>query len=284
VGAAFKTLAKHNILSAPVRAEDKQQYEGFIDVMDLLKYALTTITGEADEKVQWATYARDIKTLQARDVDISDTPISDVLAKFPTNKFCPVSQDGNLLQLVEDVFSTKQLHRAPVFDYSGPHERLVGVISQSDVARFLADNIEKLGPSIQQTLTELKISHTLPSVISVSDQAPAVHAFFLMYYNKVSAVAVVDTDGKLVANISASDLRGVSKNGLSSLLYTVKSFLLRSRDIPRHPLTCKLQSRLAQVIVRLGLFHLHRLWIVDGDDRPVGVVTLSDLLAKIPQL
>ncbi len=44
-------------------------------------------------------------------------------------------------------------------------------------------------------------------VFSVSSNARAIHGFYQMWQNKVSAVAVVDNAGVLVANLSISDLR-----------------------------------------------------------------------------
>jgi hypothetical protein len=41
----------------------------------------------------------------------------------------------------------------------------------------------------------------------MSARAKAIHAFFLMLYQKVPAVAIVSGNGELVGNLSASDLR-----------------------------------------------------------------------------
>jgi CBS domain-containing protein len=37
--------------------------------------------------------------------------------------------------------------------------------------------------------------------------SPTIHAFWTMYENNVSAVAVVDDEGLLVGNLSASDIK-----------------------------------------------------------------------------
>lgn len=52
-----------------------------------------------------------------------------------------------------------------------------------------------------------KLGLGTPAVISMSARAKAIHAFFLMLYNKVPAVAIVSGNGELVGNLSASDLR-----------------------------------------------------------------------------
>lgn len=47
----------------------------------------------------------------------------------------------------------------------------------------------------------------------------------VMYLNRVSAVAVVDQEGAVAANLSASDLRGISVSNLDQLLDNVYTFL-----------------------------------------------------------
>ena len=37
-------------------------------------------------------------------------------------------------------------------------------------------------------------------------------------------------------------------------------------------------TRIEDVFKRLLDAHVHRVWVVDGDKRPIGVITMSDLI------
>jgi CBS domain-containing protein len=57
-----------------------------------------------------------------------------------------------------------------------------------------------------KTLKELGLDRC-EGIVTMSINAQAIHGFWDIYFNKVSAVAVVDTNGKLLGNLSASDIR-----------------------------------------------------------------------------
>lgn len=70
---------------------------------------------------------------------------------------------------------------------------------------MLGNSLIQFGTFGQKTVEELKLGNR--EVISMSVNAQAIQAFYLMHVNKVSAVAIVDEKGTLVANLSASDIR-----------------------------------------------------------------------------
>ena len=90
----------------------------------------------------------------------------------------------------------------------------------------------------------------------------------------------------MVGNLSCSDLRGTvaHRESLESLLFPVYKFL-ETRNILAFNLRPD-QIRSVQptdtvsIAARLALdSRIHRVWIVDKDDKPIGVVTLSDMLS-----
>jgi CBS domain-containing protein len=44
--------------------------------------------------------------------------------------------------------------------------------------------------------------------------------------------------------------------------------------------TCSLKTTFKQVLDLLVKYHAHRVWVVDAEEKPVHVITLSDILAK----
>lgn len=76
---------------------------------------------------------------------------------------------------------------------------------QSDILQYLARN-HPINDLKYLTVGDLGLG-TRGNVISMSVHAQAMHAFYLMHFHKVSAVAIVSSDGTLLANLSASDIR-----------------------------------------------------------------------------
>ena len=63
------------------------------------------------------------------------------------------------------------------------------------------------------------------SLISITTKQSTIIAFQKMFYSKVNAVAVVDEGGHIVANLSASDLRGIHSESLPYLKLPPLEFL-----------------------------------------------------------
>lgn len=71
--------------------------------------------------------------------------------------------------------------------------------------RVLADNLHVMGDFAFQTVHQLSLGN--PNVIAMSIDAPAITAFYLLHVNHVSAIALCNSSGALVATLSASDIR-----------------------------------------------------------------------------
>jgi CBS domain-containing protein len=244
-------------------------------MMDLLAnvvsfYKERDVGGQAGEEVP-VSWSRNIETLQQRGEEFAKQPITALIDKSRVDEFCPVSHHGTLFQVMEDVLS-QTVHRVPVFDNS---DRVYNILSQSDLIQFLFENIRDLGIARVDTVEKLGLG--TPAVISMSARAKAIHAFFLMLYNKVPAVAIVSGNGELVGNLSASDLRGMDQNTFPQLLMPVMEFV---KQVKRHRglITCKKDSTLESVLSKLANNKVHRLWMVDDQNCPIGVVTLTDIM------
>jgi CBS domain-containing protein len=272
---ALQVLSSNNILGAPVFDKETNNFMGFVDMMDLLAnvvsfYKERDIEGQAGEEVP-VSWCRNIETLKERGEQFAKQPVTALIDKSRVDEYCPVSHHGTLFQVMEDVLS-QHVHRVPVFDNS---DKVYNVLSQSDLIQFLYENIRDIGIARFDTVEKLGLG--TPAVISMSARAKAIHAFFLMLYNKVPAVAIVSGNGELVGNLSASDLRGLDQNTFTELLKPVMEFV---KSVKRHRglITCKKDSTLESVLSKLANNKVHRLWIVNDQNCPIGVVTLTDIM------
>ena len=147
-----------------------------------------------------------------------------------------------------------------------------------------ADRITLIQSADPQTLSSTQLSETKKQLVCVESSMSALAALRSLYLHQVSAVAVVDTNGRLVANLSASDLRGVNFSNLEMLLGSVFEFLEAEKRTPNQLKSDQLKSVepgsvVGEVGVSMMEHMIHHLWVVDDDDHPIGVVSMSDVLA-----
>lgn len=98
---------------------------------------------------------------------------------------------------------------------------------------------------------------------------------------------VVDEQGTLVGTLSATDARLLLTDpaklaDLHLPLKTMARFHQAPFDVA--PITTKPSDTLAMCIVKLATRqpwgHIHRLWVVDDQGRPINVVSLRDIIAR----
>jgi len=125
----------------------------------------------------------------------------------------------------------------------------------------------------------------------ISEDAIAIDAFKMMMDKDVSGLAVVDAEGKLTGNISMNDLKAVNTDGRMfwRLYQTVKNFLLKIRkennekdgERPHRMVVVKERETIEAVIRKLADNKVHRIYIVDERHKPIGVISLKDVLLEI---
>lgn len=148
------------------------------------------------------------------------------------------------------------------------------------------------------TLKDLGLDKT-EGIVTMSINAQAIHAFWDIYFNKVSAVAVIDKEGKLLGNLSASDIRvrsflistltgkgiGGPSRRFSALLLPVGEFSqLDGPEFSKAAVRCKPTSTFDEVITLLSEKKIHRVWVVDEAEKPVGLVSTTDIMKALTRL
>ena len=177
------------------------------------------------------------------------------------------------------MISDWDVHRVPVIDGSG---ELVSLLSQSRITQFLSQHMLKF-PIVNKSIGELSLG-LRPHIICVKATDLTVSAFHAMRKNRVSGVGVVDDSGALIGVLSVTDLRSVGYDDqLFRRLYTtVGDFIATAQNAnaakPRTVITVKLNNSVAQVFELFNKYGIHRLYVVDAENRPIGVISLGDLL------
>ena len=112
------------------------------------------------------------------------------------------------------------------------------------------------------------------SVITIKETESALAAARLMKETETGCLLVVDGDGKLTGILTGRDLV------LNILAPNEKAEELRVKQVmTRQPMTARVdQVSLRELAKTLGRGRVRRLPVVDAANRPVGIITLEDML------
>jgi CBS domain-containing protein len=112
------------------------------------------------------------------------------------------------------------------------------------------------------------------SVITIDESATALAAARLMKESETGSLMVVNSSGKLTGLLTGRDLV------LKVLAENKSPNSVRVRDVMSgSPMTAPAEDLDIRELAKiLGRARVRRLPIVDGDGRPVGIITLEDML------
>ncbi|GAB4817789.1 hypothetical protein N2152v2_004835 [Parachlorella kessleri] len=301
----FTSFARHQIVSAPVLSQEEARYDRSLNVA-----LLAWVPSQCDPALIG-------DNLRQAGEKLTVATVSSIGLHDNAQLVYQAYLNTSLLEVIREGFLKPAAHGTPyhrlaVFDYdcakADPLDAAAGVhvtniVSQTDIVAFLDKQRDSLKPLLDRSLTEAGLQPK--PVLCVPAVMPAINAFKAVLGSHVGCAGVVDLHrhGALVAQVSTSDLRGLLPQHFQLLGLPVLEFLERSlggweppptsltqtfgvksprkttRDVRVE--TCSMQSTLGEVLARVVELHLHRLFVVDEENRPVNVITLTDLLALL---
>jgi len=273
IGDGFQVLLDNNVLSAPVYDPAAKSYVGFLDLRDLVSWAVFLFDEQenpADDELDLINAAQKLYKHATGGISLS------YLAR--RNPFRAVKSGSNLAS-VAAILKTG-VKRVPVLN---DENRVIFIISQTSVNRFLNDNIKELKGDTSIPLCNLSIGRE--PVLAVTSNTPAIETFRLMDNKHISGVAVVDEKGCVIANTSSRDLKNFVKSPRrSTLLLPIAKFLdeVRKDGLVEAPVVCcSPEDTLAHAMVAIATTNVHRVYVVDESKKPLRVITLTDVMKYI---
>jgi len=279
---ALSRINTHNILSLPVVDEDSPvgAVIGLLDVLDIIAAVSESAEGSPTARPRRNTLF---------------TPIQEIMGKPGHRPTYLISTHTSLYQAIHH-FATSGIQRVMIVDriieegtvveQTKPEEMVVGLLTQSDLVRFVAENFVwmKREPIFQKTLQELGLGQRKPITVDMSVQA--YQAFMEIHKQGSEGVAMVDANGKLIANVSASNIKGMTRRNYQLLFRPLTQYLARDRKRGwwQLPLCTTLDTKLEQVVLQFVAAKVHRMYICDAEGRPTGEVSLSDVMAQLRDL
>jgi CBS-domain-containing membrane protein len=270
----FQFLLNNDFMSAPVFDLDAKRYTGFLNLRDLVSsivYAHNQTHSKEDlynEAIVHATKSQE-----------TGGPIS-LTYLSRRNPFRPCNVTDTLFEAAE-LLTLPTVHRVPVVDESGT---CVSILSQSSLMKFLVEHVDELGDEVEQTAKEINVG--FKEVITVPNKDSALTAFATLDEANISGLAVVDYNAKIVGATSAHDIQHFVKDSASLnpdvtiLEYLAQSKKARPAD-KRPKAHCRDSSTVHELLQHFGLNRRHRVFMLDSLERPMGVVSITDILRFI---
>ncbi|CAB9524632.1 Protein SDS23 [Seminavis robusta] len=290
---AAKELWSHKVIGAPVYDEERKKYIGFFDMRDLLSTVIASHKEEeASKKSDNKSGSKDFAFTKWFDKSPSTAGSGSFTVSYlaARNPFVSLTNDATLMEVCK-ICADRHCHRVPIIDKSTG--RCVRILSQSALVKFLVDHLlaesksATLKKFFDQTLAQANFPYK-KEVKTAPDTATASEVFELMDSHRLSGIAVVDhEDGALVGNTSATDIKlavAVDDGAFADLGLNVLSFLsaVRQEDPTketRYPSShVKESSTLAHTFKLLAKTGYHRVFVVDMELKPVGVVSVTDVV------
>jgi len=278
VADAIRRMARFNISSVPVTKSKKDNtILGFVDTLDFLAYLCKLLSKESGGKVEI-----DQQNLAAKTDTFKKTRISELVDMSQRDPFKCMNGEESLSDAVEQYL--KGIHRIAITDDDGD---LLGVVSQWTIANYLdtvpTDEIDWI-PTLREPIRNSKFTS---NVECVNWKESTLDCFIKMHNKKLSALAVIDDSGKLVGNLSASDLKGFQLflKDFNDLLQPLSSFLsiVRKKQGREENFAVGVSqdTSVRDVVGKLNEEIIHRVYIVDNDNKPIGIFSLTDLMQII---
>jgi len=276
---ALNILSSNKIYSAPVFSPHAKKYVGIVGYSDLVAHVVRLYDKQPN--------------LTELTSQFFITQVKHVVNESKRNLFHPVPEGTPLYDIVK-ILATG-VYRVPIVDKHDSN-KIINIITQSGVVQFLSKHINTLGPRAKQTIHELGIG--LNNIVKVDHDKLAIEAFRLMQNKQISAVAVVDERGVLTNTLSISDIKyvGIEEGRkFRSLLLPVIDYISHVKQ--SEPLDskwdgstmfpaihCYTDYTLEKAIMKIASTKVHRLFVVNQDDHPIGTISLRDIMVELVHL
>lgn len=203
------------------------------------------------------------------------------------NPFCPLyNLDSSLLHVCQ-ALCQKDAHRVPLVDPTT--QRCVRILSQSAIVKFLARTVTvKEFPALEQTLGAAKFPYK-KQVVQAVDTASARDVFTLIDQRRLSGIAIVDEEtGKHIGNTSAVDIKLAipvddeeDEADMDMDILSYLSAVRQERAYLHDQYPCahvRESSTVGHALKLLAKTGFHRVFVVDSNSRPVGVISVTDIV------
>jgi len=263
---AFFALVYNGVRAAPLWDSKNQKFVGMLTITDFIRilqmyYKSPTAEMEELEEHKLATWRK-------------------VLGKSNVKELMSIGPDATLLDAIKMLIENK-IHRLPVIDPETGN--VLYILTHKRLLKFLYLYIHDLPkPSyLNKTIQELEIG-SYSNIEVAHHSTPIIEALGKFVNRRISALPIVDGDGKLIDIYAKFDVINLAaEKTYSNLHVTLKQANEHRNEWFEGVHKCKATDSLGTVMETIVKAEVHRLVVVSDDDKVVGVVSLSDILSYL---
>jgi CBS domain-containing protein len=268
---ALKALSDAKILSAPVRDNNQpdtasyaNKFLGVTDFNTIVHFMMSKTWGHAPASLE------ELRTLKNA---FKTTTVGQLFAEGSRSPFVVIDEATQGLLDVILYLGKYGVHRV----LTASDGQITNILTQTAMLEVIANNLGSFEAITKLPISELGLGLT-HAVFSVTLEDSTWEAFRVMHEKNVSAVAVLDEKGAIIGNISAVDVSNkiLDPAQFATLSKPISAFFVKGLAIN----TVKPTDTLEHVIRTFQATRVHRLYVVDGNNKPTGVVALRDVLAQ----
>ncbi|KAM9337109.1 5'-AMP-activated protein kinase subunit gamma-1-like [Symphorus nematophorus] len=263
---AFFALVANGVRAAPLWESKKQSFVGMLTITDFINIL-----------------TRYYKSPMVQIYELEEHKIESWRELYLQETFKPlvhISPDASIFEAVYSLIKNK-IHRLPVIDpVSG---NALYILTHKRILKFLQLFVcEMPMPAfMKQTLEELAVG-TYANIAYIHPDTPLITALSVFTHRRVSALPVVDHNGKVVDIYSKFDVINLAaEKTYNNLDVTVTQALRHRSQYFEGVMKCNKLETLETIVDRIVKAEVHRLVVVDEESRIVGIVSLSDILQAL---
>uniref|UniRef100_A0A3Q3W853 CBS domain-containing protein n=1 Tax=Mola mola TaxID=94237 RepID=A0A3Q3W853_MOLML len=201
----------------------------------------------------------------------------DVYLQCSSRFLISISPEASLFDAIYSLLKHK-IHRLPVIDPESGN--VLNILTHKRILKFLHIFVRKIPkPAFTgKPIQELGIG-TFRNIATVQQTATLYEALSIFVERRVSALPVVDKEGKVVSLYSRFDVINLAaQKTYNNLDMTMEEVIRRRTCFVEGVIKCYPDETLETIIDRIVKAEVHRLVLVDRDDVVRGIISLSDLL------
>ncbi|XP_017777719.1 PREDICTED: 5'-AMP-activated protein kinase subunit gamma-2-like isoform X2 [Nicrophorus vespilloides] len=258
---AFFALVYNGVRAAPLWDSTRQEFVGMLTITDFIKilrmyYKSPEVAMEELEEHKLDTWRQVLK---------DQRPLTSI------------GPDASLYDAIRTLIHNR-IHRLPVIDPETGN--VLYILTHKRILRFLFLYINELPKPayMGKTLREVKIG-TYDNIETASEDTSIILALKKFVERRVSALPIVDPEGRLVDIYAKFDVINLAaEKTYNDLDVSLKKANEHRNEWFEGVHKCRLSETLFAIMEKIVRAEVHRLVVVDDEDKVIGIISLSDLL------
>lgn len=172
--------------------------------------------------------------------------------------------------------------RIPLVDFDDEtgREMVVSVITQYRILKFIAVNVTET-EMLKKSVAEIGLG-SYGDLQTATMDTPVIDVIHMMVDKNISSVPILDETRRVLNVFEAVDVISIIKGGAyDELTNSVGEALTKRADDFAGIYTCSEEDRLDSIFDTIRKSRVHRLVVIDDENKLKGVISLSDILKYV---